>query len=109
MRIEKRKVIVAYEQHEEAEYEIPSNTRLIIQSGDDIEPGQQLTEGSLNPHSILRIQGRDACRLYLLSEVQQVYRLQGQIIHYKPFDVTIRNRLSIVELTEIGHPNFIPG
>ena len=109
VRIEKRKVIVAYEQHEEAEYEIPSNTRLIIQSGDDIEPGQQLTEGSLNPHSILRIQGRDACRLYLLSEVQQVYRSQGQNIHDKHFEVIIRKMMSKVEITEIGDADYLPG
>ncbi|MEK6255794.1 MAG: DNA-directed RNA polymerase subunit beta', partial [Chloroflexota bacterium] len=109
VRIEKRKVIIAYEQNEEAEYEIPSNTRLIVKSGDDIEPGQQLTEGSLNPHSILRIQGRDACLMYLLTEVQRVYRSQGQNIHDKHFEVIIRKMMSKVQVTKSGDSSYLPG
>lgn len=109
VRVQKRKVIVAYEKSEEAEYEIPSNTRLIVQSGDDIEPGQQLTEGSLNPHSILRIQGRDACQIYLISEVQQVYRSQGQNIHDKHFEIIIRKMMTKIEITETGDAEYLPG
>ncbi|MDH3943107.1 MAG: DNA-directed RNA polymerase subunit beta', partial [Anaerolineae bacterium] len=109
IRVEKRTVIVAYEQTEEAEYEIPSNTRLIVKSGDTIEPGQQLTEGSLNPHSILRIQGRDACQIYLLTEVQQVYRSQGQNIHDKHFEVIIRKMMSRVKVTSAGDAPYLPG
>ncbi len=52
------KVIVSYEVHQEAEHEIPTNARLMIKDGDHVEPGQAITEGSLNPHRILRIQGR---------------------------------------------------
>ncbi|MBW8009755.1 MAG: DNA-directed RNA polymerase subunit beta' [Chloroflexi bacterium] len=109
VRVEKRKVIVSYEHSEEAEYEIASNTRPIVKSGDVIEPGQQLTEGSLNPHSILRIQGRDACQKYLLSEVQEVYRSQGQNIHDKHFEIIIRKMMSKVQITSHGDTPFLPG
>ena len=61
-RLENNKVIVSYENHQEAEYEIPTTSRLLVKDGDHVEAGQPLTEGSLNPHRILRIQGRQAAR-----------------------------------------------
>jgi DNA-directed RNA polymerase subunit beta' len=64
------KVIVSYEIREEDQYEIPSNARLLVKDGDRVEAGEPLTEGSLDPHGILRIQGRKACQMYLLTEVQ---------------------------------------
>ncbi|MFN2145251.1 MAG: DNA-directed RNA polymerase subunit beta' [Anaerolineales bacterium] len=109
VRIEDDKVIVSYEVTEEVEYEIPSNTRLIVATGDQITPGQALTEGSLNPHAILRIQGREACQMYLLSEVQQVYRSQGQNIHDKHFEVIIRKMMSKVIVTSPGDTELLPG
>jgi DNA-directed RNA polymerase subunit beta' len=109
VRIEKGNVIVSYEIAEESEYEIPPNTRLIVSTGDDITPGQALTEGSLNPHSILRIQGREQCQMYLLSEVQQVYRSQGQNIHDKHFEVIIRKMMSKVIITSPGDTEMLPG
>ena len=92
-------------------YEVitPSNTRLVVKTGDDVTPGQPLTEGSLNPHAILRIQGREACQLYLLSEVQQVYRSQGQNIHDKHFEVIIRKMMSKVIVTSPGDTELLPG
>ncbi|MBT4002185.1 MAG: DNA-directed RNA polymerase subunit beta', partial [Chloroflexi bacterium] len=105
----KKKVIVSYEFREEGEYEIPSNSRLIVKTGDMIEPGQALTEGSLNPHTILRIQGREACFMYLLQEVQQVYRSQGQNIHDKHFEVIVRKMLSKVQVTAPGDSTNLPG
>ncbi|MFN2175071.1 MAG: DNA-directed RNA polymerase subunit beta' [Anaerolineales bacterium] len=103
------KIIVSYEDHEEVEYEIPSTARLLINDGDHIEAGQAITEGSLNPHRILRIQGRHACQIYLLSEVQKVYRSQGQNINDKHFEVIIRKMLSKVQVTRPGDANFLPG
>ena len=91
--MEGTKVIVSYEVHQEAEYEIPTNARLMVKDGDHVEPGQPLTEGSLNPHRILRIQGRYACQMYLLTEVQKVYRSQGQNINDKHFEVIIRKMM----------------
>ena len=109
VRVEGDKVVVAYELKEERSYEIPTNTRMAIASGDKVEPGQPLTEGSLNPHAILRIQGREACQMYLLSEVQQVYRSQGQNIHDKHFEVIIRKMMSKVVITSPGDTDLLPG
>jgi DNA-directed RNA polymerase subunit beta' len=109
VRIEDQKIIVSYEQREEVEYEIPSTARLNIREGDVVEAGQPLTEGSLNPHAILRIQGREACQLYLLSEVQNVYRSQGQNINDKHFEVIIRKMMSKVQVTRPGDTEHLPG
>jgi DNA-directed RNA polymerase subunit beta' len=109
VRIEDGKVIVSYEVRDEEEYEIPSNARLTVQDGDRVEPGQPLTEGSLNPHNILRINGREATQVYLLTEVQQVYRSQGQNIHDKHFEVIIRKMMSRVQITHPGSTEFLPG
>ncbi len=105
---ENEKVIVSYEVRQEEEYEIPSNSRLLVKSGDHVEPGQPLTEGSLNPHLILRIQGRLECQKYLLTEVQKVYRSQGQNINDKHFEVIIRKMMSKVEITHPGDTKFLP-
>jgi DNA-directed RNA polymerase subunit beta' len=103
------KVIVSYESRQEAEYEIPSTARMLIKDHDRVEAGQALTEGSLNPHRILRIQGRQACQMYLLSEVQKVYRSQGQNINDKHFEIIIRKMLSKVQITRPGDTNYLPG
>jgi DNA-directed RNA polymerase subunit beta' len=110
VRIEKKRtVIVSYEHKEEMEYEIPSTLRLLVKEGDHVEAGQPLTEGSLNPHRILRIQGREACNMYLLIEIQKVYRSQGQNIHDKHFEVIIRKMMSKVQVTRPGDTKYLPG
>jgi DNA-directed RNA polymerase subunit beta' len=109
VRIEGNKVIVAHEEKQEAEYDIPSTARLLVKDGHHVIPGQPLTEGSLNPHRILRIQGRDECQVYLLSEVQKVYRSQGQNINDKHFEVIIRKMLSRVQILRPGDSNYLPG
>jgi len=108
-RVEGSKVIVGHEVRQEAEYAIPSTARLQVKDGDRVEAGQPLTEGSLNPHQILRIQGREACQTYLLSEVQKVYRSQGQNINDKHFEVIIRKMLSRVQVVRPGDSKFLLG
>lgn len=108
-RIENRTVYVSYEQQEEIEYDVPTATRMLIKNGDMVEAGQPLTEGSLNPHAILRIQGRETAYMYLLTEVQQVYRSQGQNIHDKHFEVIIRKMMSKVQVTRPGDTQYLPG
>jgi DNA-directed RNA polymerase subunit beta' len=103
------KVVVSYEMHQEVEYEIPSNVHVLMKSGERVEAGQPLTEGSLNPHNILRIEGRQACQVYLLSEVQKVYRSQGQNINDKHFEVIIRKMMSRVQVTRPGDTDYLPG
>ena len=100
---------VSYDQSEEKEEEIPTTSRLLVRDGDKIEAGEPLTEGSLNPHRILRISGREACELYLLGEVQKVYRSQGQNIHDKHFEVIVRKMLSKVQVTRPGDTKYLPG
>lgn len=109
VRIEGRQVIVSYEQRDEVEYEIPTTMLILVREGEHIKAGQPITEGSLNPHKILRLQGRDACQMYLMSEVQKVYRSQGQNIHDKHFEVIIRKMLSKVQITRAGDSEYLPG
>ena len=109
VRVEKRKVFVSHEQREEIEHEIPTTLRLLVKEGDHVSEGQPLTEGSLNPHRVLRVQGRDACQMYLLSEIQKVYRSQGQNIHDKHFEVIIRKMMSKVQVTRPGDTKYLPG
>jgi len=109
VRIEGRKVIVSYDRYEEVEYEIPTTMRLLVKDGERVENGQPLTEGSLNPHRILRVKGREACQLYLLSEIQKVYRSQGQNIHDKHFEVIIRKMMSRVQVKRPGDTQYLPG
>ena len=71
-------------------------------------PGQQLTEGASNPHRILRILGEEATRLYLLSEVQKVYRNQGVNIADKHFEIIVRKMLSKVQVTRSGDSELLP-
>ena len=108
VRIEDRTVIVSYEQKESDEYEIPSTARLIIKDGEHVEAGQQITEGSLNPHMILQIKGREACQKYLLVEIQKVYRSQGQNINDKHFEVIIRKMLGKVQVRRPGDTPYLP-
>ena len=103
------KVVVSYEVHQESEHEIPTNARLQVKEGDHVEPGQPITEGSLNPHRILRIQGRYIAQMYLLTEVQKVYRSQGQNINDKHFEVIIRKMTSRIQVTRPGDTNYLPG
>lgn len=104
-----RKIIVSYEQREEVVEDIPNTSRLLVKDGAHVEAGQPLTEGSLNPHRILKIQGRDACQMYLMTEVQKVYRSQGQNIHDKHFEVIIRKMLNKVQVTRPGDTKYLPG
>ena len=89
--------------------DIPTTSRLLVKDGAHVEAGQPLTEGSLNPHRVLKIQGREACQMYLMTEVQKVYRSQGQNIHDKHFEVIIRKMLSKVQVTRPGDTKFLPG
>jgi DNA-directed RNA polymerase subunit beta' len=107
VRIEGRKVIVSYDHMETEEVEIPSTSRIIVHEGQMVEVGDSLTEGSINPHKILRLKGREACQMYLLNEIQKVYRAQGQNINDKHFEVIIRKMLSKVQIVKSGDAPFL--
>jgi len=106
---ENRHITVVHERREEREYEVPSAARLTVSEGEWVKAGQQLTEGSKNPHRILRILGREATQLYLLSEIQKVYRSQGVNINDKHFEIIIRKMLSKVQVTSSGDTDLLPG
>jgi DNA-directed RNA polymerase subunit beta' len=108
VRIEGSQIIISYEENETKDHDIPSSARLILKEGDHVEPGQPLTEGSLNPHEILRFQGHEACQVYLLTEVQKVYRSQGQNINDKHFEVILRKMMSKVQISRPGDSGFLP-
>jgi DNA-directed RNA polymerase subunit beta' len=103
------RVQVTWESVDERDYDIPAGMRLLVTDGQRVSPGEQLTEGSKNPHRILEILGKDAVTEYLLREVQQVYRPQGQNIHDKHFEVIIRKMLSKVMVTASGDTDMLPG
>ena len=102
-------VRVVWESREERDYDIPAGTRILLTEGERIEAGDQLTEGSKNPHRILEILGKDAVTQYLLLEVQQVYRPQGQNINDKHFETIIRKMLGKVLITASGDTEMLPG
>ncbi len=108
IRVEGNKVIVSYEQRDMEEYEIPTTSRITVKDGEHVEAGQPLTEGSLNPHTVLKIKGRDACMMYLLVEIQKVYRAQGQNINDKHFEVIIRKMLGRVQVIRAGDSPYLP-
>ena len=109
--IEGHTVYIRYERRNEEEYDIPSSARLAsnVFDGATVTAGQQLTEGSRNPHNILRVLGADAAQVYLLTEVQKVYRNQGVNISDKHFEVMIRKMLSKVQITKSGGSTVLPG
>ncbi|HSH04330.1 MAG TPA: DNA-directed RNA polymerase subunit beta' [Anaerolineae bacterium] len=100
---------VVWESLDERDYEIPAGSRLLVGDGDRVNAGDQLTEGSKNPHRILEVLGRDAVTQYLLREMQLVYRPQGQNINDKHFEVVIRKMLSKVIVTASGDTDMLPG
>jgi DNA-directed RNA polymerase subunit beta' len=105
----KREVVVTNESGEAHTYLIPYGSRLKVTDGEVIEAGDELTEGSVNPHDILKIKGIHAVQSYLLREVQKVYRLQGVDINDKHIEVIVRQMLRKVKVDEAGDTNLLPG
>ncbi|MCB0072669.1 MAG: DNA-directed RNA polymerase subunit beta', partial [Caldilineaceae bacterium] len=102
-------LVVRREETDVWEVDIPANARLRVDKGDVVTAGEQLTEGAKNPKEILRIQGREACQLYLLGEVQKVYRSQGVDIHDKHIEVVLRQLLRRLMIRATGDTEFLPG
>ena len=105
----KREVVVTNESGESHTYLIPYGSRLKVSDGDVIEAGDELTEGSVNPHDILKIKGLHAVQSYLIREVQKVYRLQGVDINDKHIEVIVRQMLRKVKVDDAGDTNLLPG
>ncbi|MGN1206563.1 MAG: DNA-directed RNA polymerase subunit beta' [Eubacterium sp.] len=106
----KREVIITDEENGQTKaYLIPYGSRIKVMDGQMLEAGDELTEGSVNPHDILKIKGVRAVQDYMLREVQRVYRLQGVEINDKHIEVIVRQMLKKVRIENNGDSDFLPG
>ncbi len=108
---EKREVIVVSDDPEVApkSYVIPYGSSIKVYDGQILEAGDKLTEGSVNPHDILKIKGVEAVQDYMMREVQRVYRLQGVDINDKHIEIIVRQMLKKVRIEDAGDSSYLPG
>ena len=107
----KRELVITSEEdgHEQKSYQITYGSRLKVQEGDHVEAGDELIEGSVNPHDLLRILGVKAVQEYLLKEVLSVYRLQGVAVADKHIEIIVRQMLRKVRVEDAGDTTLLPG
>ncbi len=106
----KREVVITSDETGESKaYLIPYGSRIKVADGDLIGAGDELTEGSVNPHDILKIKGSRSVQDYMLQEVQRVYRLQGVEINDKHIEVIVRQMLKKIRIEDSGDSEFLPG
>lgn len=105
----KREIVVTEENGNKSTYSIPYGARLKVIEGQKVEAGDELTEGSVNPHDLLHVKGIRGVQMYLLREVQRVYRLQGVDINDKHIEVMVRQMLKKVKIEEPGDTSLLPG
>ena len=106
----KREIVITNEETGESKaYLIPYGSRIKVEDGQKLEAGDVLTEGSVNPHDLLKIKGIRAVQDYMLREVQRVYRLQGVEISDKHIEVIVRQMLKKIRIEDSGDTGFLPG
>ena len=106
----KREVVITNDETGQSKaYLIPYGSRIKVLEGQELEAGDELTEGSVNPHDILKIKGVRAVQDYMLREVQRVYRLQGVEINDKHIEVIVRQMLKKIRIENNGDSDFQPG
>ena len=105
----RREIIVTGEDGESVSYQVPFGARLAVKDGAIVRAGDELTEGSINPHDLLKVKGLRGVQLYLLHEVQRVYRLQGVDINDKHIEIIIRQMLRKVKVEDPGDTDLLPG
>jgi DNA-directed RNA polymerase subunit beta' len=103
------KVTVTDDSGEEHAYSFPTRTRLFVEEGERIEKGTQLNEGSIYPHELLSIRGRTDTEVYLVAEVQKVYRSQGVDINDKHIEIIVRQMMKKVRVDQKGDTTYLPG
>jgi DNA-directed RNA polymerase subunit beta' len=105
-----RKIIVVPDDgSEELSYQVSMRARMLVADGDHVQVGEQLIQGAVNPHEVLRILGSREVQLHLVHEVQEVYRSQGVSIHDKHIEIIIRQMLKRVNVLESGDTELLPG
>lgn len=105
----RREVIVTAEDGEEKKYPINYGSRIKVHEGEEINAGDEITEGSINPHDLLNIKGVRAVQDYMIREVQRVYRLQGVEINDKHIEMIVRQMLKKVKVSEPGDSDYLTG
>ncbi len=105
----RREVVVTSKDGETKTYTIPYGSRFKVKNGDFIEAGDEITEGSVNPHDILKIKGVKGVENYIVKEVQRVYRLQGVDINDKHIEIIVRQMLGKVRVEDPGDTDLLPG
>ncbi|NLW24032.1 MAG: DNA-directed RNA polymerase subunit beta' [Clostridia bacterium] len=105
----RKEIEIISEGTEVKSYQVPYGSRIKVVDGQQVEAGDELTEGSVNPHDLLKIKGVRGVQSYLLHEVQKVYRLQGVDINDKHIEVMIRQMLRKVKVEEAGDTDLLPG
>nr|WP_312667798.1 DNA-directed RNA polymerase subunit beta' [Tissierella praeacuta] len=105
----KKEVVVTSSNGESMSYNIVYGARLKVRPGDIVEAGDELTDGSVNPHDILKIKGVQGVQNYLVKEVQRVYRLQGVDINDKHIEIIVKQMLSKVKVEDAGDTDMLPG
>ncbi len=105
----KLRLIITDKDGVQHEYLIPKDSPLLVNDGQQVAKGEQIVDGSVDPHEILRLIGIEALARYVVDEVQEVYRLQGVRINDKHIEVIVRQMLRRVHIVDIGDTDFIPG
>ena len=105
----RKEIIVTPEVGEQEVYVIPYGSRIRVKQGQMVEAGDPLTQGSINPHDIVRVQGIGGVQEYIVKEVQRVYRMQGVDVNDKHIEVIVRQMLSKVKVEDPGDTDLLPG
>src|SRR5437764_8210781 len=107
--VDETQIAIVYEDRDERTYAVPAAARLRVETNDAVRAGDLLTDGAANPQDILRIMGREAVQLYLVDEVQKVYRSQGVTINDKHIEIIVRQMLRKVRIDSPGDTEQLPG
>ncbi|OGH92626.1 MAG: DNA-directed RNA polymerase subunit beta' [Candidatus Magasanikbacteria bacterium RIFOXYD1_FULL_40_23] len=109
VKIEKNILTLTYEGPHVREYIVPLGYKVLAKTGDKVEKGDVLTDGSLNPHQLFELKGREAVQRYILQEVQNIYSSQGQKVNDKHVELIIRQMFSRVYIEDAGETDLLPG
>jgi DNA-directed RNA polymerase subunit beta' len=109
VKLEKKLLTLTYTGRHTKEYIIPIGYKLWVKDGDEVEKGDQLTEGSVNLHELHELKGRDAVQRYVLSEIQAIYAAQGQRLNDKHVEIIIKQMFSRVYIEDPGDTELLPG
>ena len=109
VQVKGRRLTISYEEREERQYLIPAASPIVVKPGQTVRAGDQITEGPVSPQDILRVMGNEKVQVYLVEEVQKVYRAQGVSINDKHIEIVVRQMLRKVRVDDPGDADLLPG